>query len=173
MAKGFQGKKKGSKEEKRAIAKAQRARKTTTRTRRTTRKGDLTLKRKPAFPNKRKSSQNKRKSSPSNSRKRTNSMPKKTTRRVTQKAENFLKKGLVGKAVTGIGAAALVGTVMNRILPGSPITNLAQPIAAYAAGGGVGAVASVLLSGGLNSITGFLGGQQNGTTQVGQMEFGV
>ena len=169
--KGFQGKRKGSPEEKRAIAKAQRARKTTTRTRRTTRKGDLTLKGKPAFPNKRKSSQNKRKSSPSNSRKRTNSMPKR--RAIQKKAKNFLKSGIIGQAVTGIGAAALIGTVMNRVLPGSPITGIAQPIAAYAAGGGVGAVASVLLSGGLNSITGFLGGQQNGTTQVGQMEFGV
>ena len=113
----------------------------------------------------------KRKSSPSNTRKRTNSMPKR--RAIEKKAKNFLKSGIIGQAVTGIGAAALIGTVMNRVLPGSPITSIAQPIAAYAAGGGVGAVASVLLSGGLNSITGFLGGQQNGTTQVGQMEFGV
>ncbi len=167
MVKGFQGKRKGSPEEKRAIAKAQRAKK------RGTTKGEVRKTARRAYEPKRKSSTKKRKSSSSNSRKKSNSMPKKTTRRVTTKAENFLKKGLVGKAVTGIGAAALVGTVMNRILPGSPITNLAQPIAAYAAGGGVGAVASVLLSGGLNSITGFLGGQQNGTTQVGQMEFGV
>ena len=171
--KGFQGKRKGSPEEKRAIAKAQRERKTTTRTRRTTRKGDLTLKRKPAFPNKRKSSTNKRKSSPSNTRKRSNSMPKRRATGARGKAKNFLKSGIIGQAVTGIGAAALIGTVMNKVLPGSPITSIAQPIAAYAAGGGVGAVASVLLSGGLNSITGFLGGQQNGTTQVGQMEFGV
>ncbi len=168
MAKGFQGKRKGSLEEKRAIAKAQRAKK------KGTTKGEVRKTARRAYEPKRKSSRTKRKSSSSNTRKKSNSMPKrKTTRRVTQKAENFLKKGMVGKAVTGIGAAALVGTVMNRILPGSPITNLAQPIAAYAAGGGVGAVASVLLSGGLNSITGFLGGQQNGTTQVGQMEFGV
>jgi len=97
----------------------------------------------------------------------------KTTRKVKQKAQNFLKSGIVGKAVTGIGAAALVGTVMNRILPGSPITNLAQPIAAYAAGGGIGAVASVLISGGLGSITGFLGGQQAATPSVGNVEFGV
>ena len=100
-------------------------------------------------------------------------MPKRKATGARGKAKNFLKSGIIGQAVTGIGAAALIGTVMNRVLPGSPITSIAQPIAAYAAGGGVGAVASVLLSGGLNSITGFLGGQQNGTTQVGQMEFGV
>ncbi len=164
MAKGFQGKRKGSKEEKRAIAKAQRAKK------KGTTKGEVRKTARRAF-EKRKSSTNKRKSSPSNTRKRSNSMPKR--RAIQKKAKNFLKSGMIGQAVTGIGAAALIGTVMNRILPGSPITSIAQPIAAYAAGGGVGAVASVLLSGGLNSITGFLGGQQNGTTQVGQMEFGV
>lgn len=164
--KGFQGKKKGSKEEKRAIAKAQRAKK------KGTTKGEVRKTARRAF-EKRKTSTNKRKSSPSNSRKRTNSMPKRTAKGARGKAKNFLKSGIIGQAVTGIGAAALIGTVMNRVLPGSPITSIAQPIAAYAAGGGVGAVASVLLSGGLNSITGFLGGQQNGTTQVGQMEFGV
>ena len=166
--KGFQGKRKGSPEEKRAIAKAQRAKK------KGTTKGEVRKTARRAYEPKRKSSTNKRKSSPSNTRKRTNSMPKQ--RRATGargKAKNFLKSGIVGQAVTGIGAAALIGTVMNKVLPGSPITQVAQPIAAYAAGGGVGAVASVLLSGGLNSITGFLGGQQNGTTQIGQMEFGV
>ena len=76
-------------------------------------------------------------------------------------------------AKVGIGAAALVGTVMNRILPGSPITGIAQPIAAYAAGGAVGAVTSVILNGGLSSITGFLGGQQAATPSVGNVEFGV
>ena len=129
-----------------------------------------------AFEGKRKSSKTKRKSSSSNRRTPIKSMARRkrsSVRRAGSSAKNLLTSGIVGKAVTGIGAAALVGTVMNRILPGSPITGIAQPIAAYAAGGGVGAVASVLLSGGLNSITGFLGGQQNGTTKVGQMEFGV
>lgn len=94
-------------------------------------------------------------------------------RSVGSKFSNVLTSGLVGKAVTGIGAAALVGTVMNRILPGSPITGIAQPIAAYAAGGAVGAITSVLLNGGLGSITGFLGGQAAATPSVGQVEFGV
>tara|TARA_R100000808_G_C2150555_1_gene159346 strand:- start:1247 stop:1753 length:507 start_codon:yes stop_codon:yes gene_type:complete len=165
--KGFQGKRKGSPEEKRAIAKAQRAKK------KGTRKGQVRKTARRAFEPKRKSPTNKRKSSSSNSRKRTNSMAKRKTTSARGKAKNFLKSGIIGQAVTGIGAAALIGTVMNRVLPGSPITQVAQPIAAYAAGGGVGAIASVLLNGGLNSITGFLGGQQNGTTQVGQMEFGV
>lgn len=91
-------------------------------------------------------------------------------RRATGGFGNILKSGIVGKAVSGLGAAALVGTVMNRLLPASPITSLAQPIAAYAAGGAIGAVSSVILNGGLGSITGFLGGQQSG---VGNMEFGV
>ena len=96
-----------------------------------------------------------------------------SVRRAGSSAKNILTSGIVGKAVTGIGAAALVGTVMNRILPGSPITGIAQPIAAYAAGGAVGAVTSVILNGGLGSITGFLGGQQAATPSVGTTEFGV
>ena len=96
-----------------------------------------------------------------------------SVRRAGSSAKNLLTSGIVGKAVTGIGAAALVGTVMNRILPGSPITGIAQPIAAYAAGGAVGAVTSVILNGGLSTITGFLGGQQAATPSVGNVEFGV
>ena len=95
---------------------------------------------------------------------------KRTRKRATGGFGNILKSGIVGKAVAGLGAAALVGTVMNRLLPASPITSLAQPIAAYAAGGAIGAVSSVILNGGLGSITGFLGGQQSG---VSNMEFGV
>ena len=127
-----------------------------------------------AFEGKRKSSTKQRKSSSSNRRTPIKSMAKRRTRsrRIGSKFSNVLTSGLVGKAVTGIGAAALVGTVMNRILPGSPITSIAQPIAAYAAGGAVGAVTSVLLNGGLGSITGFLGGQQ-AATSVGTVEFGV
>jgi hypothetical protein len=128
-----------------------------------------------AFEGKRKTSKSKRKSSSSNRRTPIKSMAKRRTRsrRIGSKFSNVLTSGIVGKAVTGIGAAALVGTVMNRILPGSPITGIAQPIAAYAAGGAVGAVTSVLLNGGLGSITGFLGGQQAATPSVGTVEFGV
>jgi hypothetical protein len=125
---------------------------------------------------KRKSSTKKRKSSSSNRRTPIRSMARRrrsSVRRAGSKFSNVLTSGIVGKAVTGIGAAALVGTVMNRILPGSPITGIAQPIAAYAAGGAVGAVTSVLLNGGLGSITGFLGGQQAATPSVGTVEFGV
>jgi hypothetical protein len=129
-----------------------------------------------AFEGKRKTSKTKRKSSSSNRRTPIRSMARRrrsSARRAGSKISNVLTSGLVGKAVTGIGAAALVGTVMNRILPGSPITGIAQPIAAYAAGGAVGAVTSVLLNGGLGSITGFLGGQQAATPSVGTVEFGV
>ena len=129
-----------------------------------------------AFEGKRKSSKTKRKSSSSNRRTPIKSMAKRrrsSVRRAGSSAKNLLTSGIVGKAVTGIGAAALVGTVMNRILPGSPITGIAQPIAAYAAGGAVGAVTSVILNGGLSTITGFLGGQQAATPSVGTTEFGV
>ena len=129
-----------------------------------------------AFEGKRKTSKTKRKSSSSNRRTPIRSMARRrrsSARRAGSKISNVLTSGLVGKAVTGIGAAALVGTVMNRILPGSPITGIAQPIAAYAAGGAVGAVTSVILNGGLGSITGFLGGQQAATPSVGTVEFGV
>ena len=129
-----------------------------------------------AFEGKRKSSKTKRKSSSSNRRTPIKSMARRkrsSVRRAGSSAKNLLTSGIVGKAVTGIGAAALVGTVMNRILPGSPITGIAQPIAAYAAGGAVGAVTSVILNGGLGSITCFLGGQQAATPSVGQVEFGV
>ena len=143
--------------------------------RKSTRKGQVRKTATRAYEPKRKSSKSKRKSSSSNRRTPIKSMARRMsrTRRAGSKVKNVLTSGIVGKAVTGIGAAALVGTVMNRILPGSPITGIAQPIAAYAAGGAVGAITSVLLNGGLGSITGFLGGQQAAVPSVGTTEFGV
>jgi hypothetical protein len=144
--------------------------------RRSTRKGQVRKTARRAYEGIRKKSKTKRKSSSSNRRTPIRSMARRrrsSSRRIGSKFSNVLTSGLVGKAVTGIGAAALVGTVMNRILPGSPITGIAQPIAAYAAGGAVGAVTSVLLNGGLGSITGFLGGSQAATPSVGAVEFGV
>ena len=143
---------------------------------RSTRKGQVRKTARRAYEGIRKKSKSKRKSSSSNRRTPIKSMARRrrsSSRRIGSKFSNVLTSGLVGKAVTGIGAAALVGTVMNRILPGSPITGIAQPIAAYAAGGAVGAVTSVLLNGGLGSITGFLGGSQAATPSVGAVEFGV
>lgn len=144
--------------------------------RRSTRKGGVRKTARRAYEGIRKKSKTKRKSSSSNRRTPIKSMARRrrsSVRRAGKSAKNLLTSGIVGKAVTGIGAAALVGTVMNRILPGSPITGIAQPIAAYAAGGAVGAVTSVILNGGLGSITGFLGGQQAATPSVGNVEFGV
>jgi len=144
--------------------------------RRSTRKGQVRKTARRAYEGIRKKSKTKRKSSSSNRRTPIRSMARRRrsrSRQIGSKFSNVLTSGLVGKAVTGIGAAALVGTVMNRILPGSPITGIAQPIAAYAAGGAVGAVTSVLLNGGLGSITGFLGGSQAATPSVGNVEFGV
>ena len=145
--------------------------------RRSTRKGGVRKTARRAYEGIRRKPKTKRKSSSSNRTKRSKPMARRrrsrSISRVGRSAKNVLTSGLVGKAVTGIGAAALVGTVMNRILPGSPITGIAQPIAAYAAGGAVGAITSVILNGGLGSITGFLGGQQAATPSVGTVEFGV
>lgn len=139
------------------MAKARaKGRKTTTRKRRTTRKGMLTLKRQKAYQPKRK------KSTMARRRRRS------TRSRMTGKLGNVFNRGTIGKVVAGVGAAALVGTVMDRLLPASPITAIAKPIAAYSAGGAAGAVGSVLLDGGLGSITNFFGiGQSAGTTQGG------
>lgn len=72
---------------------------------------------------------------------------------------NVLKSGIVGKVVLGIGAATLVGLVVDRFAP--QFSPIARPVAALIAGGPIGAVGSVLLSGGLN-LGGFLGGGANG-----------
>ena len=133
--------------------------------RKSTRKGQVRKTSRRAYDHKRSSSLKRK------SRRKTMAKRRSFRRRATGGFGNILKSGIVGKAVMGLGAAALVGTVMNRLLPASPITTLAQPIAAYAAGGAVGAVSSVILNGGLGSITGFLGGQQ--TPSVGVQEFGV
>jgi hypothetical protein len=70
---------------------------------------------------------------------------------------------LLKKAMIGIGAATLAGTVVSMVAP--QFAPIAKPIAAFATGGVVGAAASLILSpDGLGSITGLFSG---GSTQTG------
>jgi len=93
---------------------------------------------------------------------------RRTRRRSSSRSKigNVFNRGTVGKVVAGVGAAALVGAVMDRFLPASPVTAIAKPIAAYASGGAAGAIGSVVLDGGLNSIANFFGMQSQSTNQV-------
>ncbi len=70
---------------------------------------------------------------------------------------------LLKKAMIGIGAATLAGTVVSMVAP--QFAPIAKPIAAFATGGVVGAAASLIISpNGLGSITGLLGGGTGTTT---------
>lgn len=70
---------------------------------------------------------------------------------------NVLKSGVVGKVVMGVGAATVVGLAVDRFAP--QFSGIARPIAAFIAGGPIGGIASIFLSGGLGNI---LGGQVGG-----------
>ena len=82
------------------------------------------------------------------------------------KIGSSLKTGIIGEVVKGIGAGSLVGMVMGRVMPDSPITPIASTGAAFLAGGVTGGIAQVILSGGLSSFGGMFGGSQNVTAQV-------
>ena len=99
--------------------------------------------------------------------KKSNTMAKqKSTRRFSRARSTGGKifgSPLLKKAMIGIGAATLAGTVVNMVAP--QFAPIAKPIAAFATGGVVGAAASLILSpDGLGSITGLLGGSTGNTT---------
>jgi len=71
---------------------------------------------------------------------------------------SIFRGGLVGKAVMGVGAGALVGLVLDRVAP--QFSAIGKPVAALVAGGPVGAVAQVLLTGGISSFGGIIGPNQ-------------
>jgi len=86
---------------------------------------------------------------------------KKFTRRARSgglKIGSSLKTGIIGEVVKGIGAGSLVGMIMGRVMPNSPITPIASTGAAFLAGGVTGGIAQVVLSGGLSSFGGLFGG---------------
>ena len=61
----------------------------------------------------------------------------------------------------GVGAATVAGIAVNAIAP--QFAGIAKPLAAFAAGGPIGAITSVLLdNGGLSNISGLLGGLGGG-----------
>ena len=106
---------------------------------------------------------------------KSNSKPKrnmgKKTRR--QKAKSFGKKvtsgnifktGLIGKAVLGIGAATVAGLVVNQVAP--QFSGIVKPAAAFVAGGPIGGLASVVLSGDGFSAFGSMFGQNSPKTEV-------
>ncbi len=99
--------------------------------------------------------------------KKSNTMAKrKSTRRFSRARSTGGKifgSPILRKAMIGIGAATLAGTVVNMVAP--QFAPIAKPIAAFATGGVVGAAASLILSpDGLGSITGLLGGSTGNTT---------
>ncbi len=100
------------------------------------------------------------------STKRNTMAKRKSTRRFSRARSTGGKifgSPLLKKAMVGIGAATLAGTVVNMVAP--QFAPIAKPIAAFATGGVVGAAASLILSpDGLGSITGLLGGSTGNTT---------
>jgi len=88
---------------------------------------------------------------------------KRSVRRSGGKIGGLFKSGMIGKAVAGIGAATLVGVVMNQVAP--QFSGIASPVAGFAAGGPVGGIASLLVSPtGLSGITSIFMPQQTSTS---------
>jgi len=83
-------------------------------------------------------------------------------RRTRSGVGRIFKSGIVGKAVTGIGAGTVATLVLDRVAPQfSPMGNL---VAGFLGGGLVGGGINALLNGGLGflNIGGFGGGSQQG-----------
>lgn len=81
---------------------------------------------------------------------------------------NVFKSGILGKAVAGIGAASVLGLVVNQVAPQfQPISSVAG---GYLGGGAVGAIAALMINGGLGNLGNLFGG---GTTVTATQEFGV
>jgi len=70
----------------------------------------------------------------------------------------FLKGGMVGNVVKGLGAGALATIVLSRVAP--QFTGIGSVGAGFLGGGLVGGVANLFLTGGLSSLGGLLGGVQ-------------
>jgi len=87
-------------------------------------------------------------------------------RRTKSGIGRIFKSGIVGKAVTGIGAGTVATIVLDRIAPQfSPMGNL---VAGFLGGGLIGGGINALLNGGLGilNIGGF--GAGGGTNQGGE-----
>jgi len=105
-------------------------------------------------------------------RRRKSNKPRRSSKRVAKKRKGsrrggirsiggFLKGGMVGNVVKGLGAGALATIVLQRVAP--QFTGIGSVGAGFLGGGLIGGVANLLLTGGLSSLSGVLGsGQQQG-----------
>jgi len=90
-------------------------------------------------------------------RKTTVARRRKGSRRGSRKSiGGFLKGGMVGNVVKGLGAGALATIVLQRVAP--QFTGIGSVGAGFLGGGVVGGVANLFLTGGLSSLGGLFGG---------------
>jgi len=78
--------------------------------------------------------------------------------------KNILSNPTLKKAAIGVGTGAIVGTVLTFVSPQLAQNPLIKTGVAFLAGGPIGAVASLILGGGLGAIT---GGGSNGSAGAG------
>lgn len=95
---------------------------------------------------------------------KSNNMAKRKSRSSSRRSKigGIFGNSMIRKAMMGIGAGALAGTITSMVMP--QFTPIAKPVSALIAGGPIGAVASILIDGGLGSFGSLLGGntQQGG-----------
>jgi len=77
-------------------------------------------------------------------------------RRAKSGIGNIFKSGIIKNVSAGIGAGVITGIVVGAVAP--QFVGIAKPVGALLAGGPVGAIASVLLDGGLGSFGSIFGG---------------
>ena len=137
-----------------------------------TKKGQVRKTARRAYETKRKASTKRRKTAKINkTTSKRKSMAKKRrsySRSAKSGITNVFKSGVLGKAVAGIGAASILGLVVNQVAPQfQPISSVAG---GYLGGGAVGAIAALMINGGLGNLGNLFGGSTNVTAQ---QEFGV
>jgi len=103
-------------------------------------------------------------------KKRTSTTRKKHKRKKSSKkgnmvfGKNILNNSTIRKAAIGVGTGTIAATVLALVAPGLASNPIVRPAVAFLAGGPIGAIASLVLSGGLGNIT---GGSGNGSAGAG------
>jgi len=89
-------------------------------------------------------------------------MRTKSSRRSSAKRglTSVFKGGLLGKAAAGIGAATVLGLIVNNFAP--QFTSVSNIAGGYLGGGAVGAIAALAVNGGLGNLGGLFGGSSSG-----------
>ena len=82
-------------------------------------------------------------------------------RRVGRGIGSSLRTGMLGEAIKGLGAAALASIVLSRIAP--QYMGIGRPLAGYAGGGAIGAIAVVASDYAIGSFS-----AGNGSTSIGE-----